>query len=171
MAHSIFYVNDSDKNKNKLKSPKLKQVTAQERIGEKRATVVRMQRRRLSRIAILFVIIVFSGLVFLLNEQRKVLQITAENAKIQYSIRELTRENAERREALSKNLDLDKIREDAERLGLQTPLESQIIELKADQTDQIILNINEANAISRFTEPDEVVGILSNLEGFFKTIH
>lgn len=171
MAHSIFYVNDKNKNNKNLKSPKLKQVSHGEQRKQRRPLSTSQRKRRLTWVSIGLVLIIFAALIFLLNEQAKVLQITAENARIQYSIRQLTRENAQRREILSRNLDLDKIREEAQRLGLQTPHDKQIIEVKADQRDQIIVRIPEADAMGVLSDDEEeMAGVLANLDGFFKTV-
>ncbi len=156
MAHKIFYVNDKEKQEEK-KSPILRQVRPEDRAdrASKEARQRRAESKRLMRMSLVLVAFVFLALIYLLNKQSKVLEITAENAKLQYTINELTKENAKRREAMSKNLDLDKIRQEAQRLGLNSPSEKQVIEVPMDQTDQFFIRLARANAQSTNYDEEE----------------
>lgn len=156
MAHKIFYVNDKEKQEEK-KSPILRQVRPEDRVdrASKEARQRRAESKRLMRMSLVLVAFVFLALVYLLNKQSKVLEITAENAKLQYTINELTKENAKRREAMSKNLDLDKIRQKAQQLGLHSPSEKQVIEVPMDQTDQFFIRLARANAQSTNYDEEE----------------
>lgn len=156
MAHKIFYVNDKEKQEEK-KSPILRQVRPEDRVdrASKEARQRRAESKRLMRMSLVLVAFVFLALVYLLNKQSKVLEITAENAKLHYTINELTKENAKRREAMSKNLDLDKIRQEAQQLGLNVPNEKQVIEVPMDQTDQFFIRLARANAQSTNYDEEE----------------
>ncbi len=156
MAHKIFYVNDKEKQEEK-KSPILRQVRPEDRVdrASKEARQRRVESKRLMRMSLVLVAFVFLALVYLLNKQSKVLEITAENAKLHYTINELTKENAKRREAMSKNLDLDKIRKEAQQLGLNVPNEKQVIEVPMDQTDQFFIRLARANAQSTNYDEEE----------------
>lgn len=174
MAHSIFYINDKNKkNEKRLKSPELRQVTQRAKENEALAKAYKQVKasRKLLRVSVALVILVFAALLFLLYNQSRIIQVTAQNAEYRNEINVLLKENARRREEISKSLDLDKIKEEAERLGLQDPQESQIVHVKQDMTDQIIVNIHSANAHGVETQDEELAEILANVEGFFKTIH
>lgn len=162
------------------KSPELRQVSkvdsgsrgagAGKRASEPRKVTPAKRSRRALAIAVAAILAVFGALIFLLNNQSKVIEQSFANAEIQSQINRLTKDNAQRREAISKNMDLETIRREASRLGLQEPLQSQIIEVKQQNTDQIIVNLRGASANGVDPGETDMASIFTNVEGFFKTI-
>lgn len=176
MAHTIFHVNTDHKGEQR-KSPELRQVTRAQQgatLGKKTADKRRrspwQQSRRVLSMSVGVIVIVFAALLILLYNQSRIIEVNFANAALQRQINLLTKENAQRREEISKSMDLGKIRTEAERLGLQTPLESQVIEIKQSQRDQIVINLRSANAEGVDPGELDMTAIFANVEGFFKTI-
>lgn len=175
MANNNFRVDRDDEHK--MKSPALRQVTASKKQGTSAAARPQKhqaapRRKRSGMTAVLLLILaVFTGLILLLNNRSRVSQVTAENASLQRQINKLIKENAQRREEISKSLDLDMIRQEALKLGLQAPVEAQIIEVKQSKRDEIVTNLKHANAEGIDSEDMDMAEIFANVEGFFKTLH
>ncbi len=176
MAQTGFQFN-RDKDSRTKKSPELRQVTREasaeqkpKQAGESRKVSPALQSRRFLGLSISVIVLVFAVLIVLLYNQSKVIEVNFANAALQRQINTLTKENAQRREAISKNMDLETIQREAERLGLQMPLESQIIEVKGSQKDQIVINLRSANAEGVDPGETDMAEIFTNVEGFFKTI-
>lgn len=176
MAHTIYRVNQMNPNPN-LKSPEVRQrsrIPSDQNVQDAEAANRKMRQSKQSRIVLVSsvaaILLIFTAVIFLLYNQSRVLAVTAENAKIQKQINEYTKENSKKRESISKNLDLEKIRQEAMRLGLQNPQEQQIRELQESKRDQIVVNLRSANAEGVDTTEDDMTAIFANVEGFFKTI-
>lgn len=175
MANTVYRVSRDDQDKRK-KSPDLRRVSRQDRSGSAAAEPKRRKRafvfrRKYLAAAVVLIMIVFSGLIALLYNQSRVIEVTAQNAALQQQINDLTKENAQRREEISKSLDLATIRREAERMGLQPPSEMQIVNVKISEEDEIITNLKEANAEGVDNDEADMAQIFANVEGFFKTIH
>ncbi len=165
------------------KSPEVRQLSGQKSAGPNQAPTEEQRRlqaakkvtpakrsRRFLAVSVVAILLVFTALIFLLYNQSKIVEQSFANAAIERQISRLEKENAQRREAISKNMDLETIRREAMRLGLQEPLQNQIIEVKQSGTDQIIVNLRSANATGVDSGETDMAAIFTNVEGFFKTI-
>ncbi len=175
MADTIFRI-DGEQQDSRKKSPDLRRMSGSRGKtaaagGKKRRKASVRQRRKYLAAALALIILVFSGFIALLYNQSRVIEVTAENAALQREINALKKDNAQRREEISKNLDLATIRREAERLGLQMPVEAQIIEVRQSERDEIVTNLKQANAEGVDADENDMAQIFANVEGFFKTIH
>lgn len=172
MAQSFYDRNQDDERR--LKSPALRQVAGGDRAESRVNPGQLKQRNRRSRLlgsTIALIVLVFAGFIALLYNQSRVIEVTARNASLQYQINELKKSNAQRREAISKSLDLNTIRREAERMGLRMPVEGQIIEVKQSMRDEIVTHLRSANAEGVDVGEADMAEIFANVEGFFKSIH
>lgn len=122
-----------------------------------------------SLLLILFTVVLVTGLFGLMvYRQSQILSENFSNLAITRQVNKLNEESGQISERLAMRTELDEIRTQAvQRLGLQVPARSQIVTVVIPNTDRVVFNDNTRS------DPDTenyLVGLLFNLEGFFKTI-
>jgi hypothetical protein len=122
-----------------------------------------------SLVMILSAVVIVTGLFGLMvYRQSTILKDNFANLAITRQINQLKEESGQISERMAMRTELELIRTQAvQRLGLQVPARSQIVPVVIPNTDRVVFN-NKASAA-----PDTenyLLGLLFNLEGFFKTL-
>ena len=117
-------------------------------------------------ISLLVIFLFFVTLLYLLYRQSKVMQVNYYNAGLQYDIEKIDKENSERMERLSRNIDWEKLRRDAEGLGFRVPINKQIIELKQEDKDEVVFYDNQSNASGVINSRVDMNSIYDALEKY-----
>ncbi len=108
---------------------------------------------------------VFSGVLY---RNSQILEMNYANVKIEKEIARIEKEENQIKEELSKKTDLNVIRTLAiERLGMQDPGQRQIVQVTVPEGDRLILGSENEDAAG---ENAQLSSVLTNIEGFFKTI-
>lgn len=140
--------------------------------AEERARQIRREltaSRIKSLVLILCTVVLVTGIFGLMVfRQSQILSQNFANLAVTRQVKKLDEDSGQISERLSLRTELDQIRTLAiQRIGLQVPARSQIVTVVIPDTDRVVFNSSTRN------DPDTenyLVGLLFNLEGFFKTI-
>ena len=147
-------------------------ITTTNHSAEDRARQIRREltaSRIKSLVLILCTVVLVTGLFgMMVFRQSQILSSNFANLSVTRQIKKLDEESGQISERLALRTELDQIRTLAiQRIGLQVPARSQIVTVVIPDTDRVVFNAGARN------DPDTenyLVGLLFNLEGFFKTI-
>ncbi len=126
--------------------------------------------RRIRDLALILVTVVAVSGIFgvMVWRQSRILQDNFGNLSIERQIKRLNESSSQISETLAVRTELGQIRTAAvQRLGLQVPARSQIVPVVIPNTDRVVFN-DQVRASS--SDESAFMGLLFNLEGFFKTL-
>lgn len=130
-----------------------------------------LTRQRLKTMAaIITVVFMISGLfAFVVYRQAMILELNFTNIALERQINQLNQKNSQISEELAQRTNLDQIRQQAaERLGLQDPARTQIVEVSIPYADRVIY---AAPQIERLDEEAYLSSVFSSIEGYFRTVN
>lgn len=142
--------------------------TNQARAREIRRALAGQRLKMLAGIAAIIFLItgIFSLVVY---RQAKILELNFQNVATERQITIIEQDNGQISEALAQKTNLDLIRRQAiEKLGLQDPAGSQLIQVSIPQTDRVVFSSLVHDS------PDNeayLASVFSNIEGYFKSMN
>lgn len=142
--------------------------TNQAKVRKIRRALARQRLKMLAGIAAIIFLVtgIFSLVVY---RQAKILEMNFQNVATERQITKIEQDNGQISEALAQKTNLDLIRQQAiEKLGLQDPGGSQLIEVSMPQTDRVVFSslVNDS--------PDNeayLASVFINIEGYFKSMN
>ena len=156
----------ADKLHNKAKSvktPKVINVTESNIPSKKKK---RKSRNNIVTISIIVIVVFFLAMLFLLYNQSQTLKISYENAELKSQISELQKKNSEKKERLGKEVNVDEVAKKAKKLGFQYPKDEQIVKVKQEEKDSVILFNDESNANGVSSYAVDMDEIFTNIEDY-----
>lgn len=155
----------------RLAKVKIKPVPEEERKQRMRAQEIRKSTKR-SGIKLFggvlgIVLILTTMFGFILGQQTKLVELNFENAKIEREITKLEVLQTQRNRELEELFDKHDVRMRALELGMQDPIQSQIVYLNVPVQDRLILG--QVSSLKAGLEDEQGASAKANIEGFFKS--
>jgi hypothetical protein len=130
-------------------------------------SLTRQRLKLLLSVTLIFMVVtgIFALVVY---RQAMILELNFANGSIERQISRIEQNNSQISESLAQKTNLDLIRQQAvSRLGLQDPAHTQIITVKLPDSDRVVY---ASAASSGVNDQVYLAGVLSSIEGYFRTI-